>query len=90
MNDSIRMARQLVASELLNLLRVRRSLIQLRRTTHAGNENGLVRTPMGLHTRGYLLAIAERTFSQVVKRVCLARRALFIEMEAAEPVGTVR
>lgn len=90
MSAAIREARKLVAFELKSLLRVRRSVRKLRRDTHVHNASEQVQTILGRMSRGQVLATSEDLFALYVKRVCLARRALFIEVEAGEPAFTVR
>lgn len=77
--------RRVIAVELHNLLRIRRSLAKLRRELREGRSaSEMVRTARGAMTRAMLLAYAEAAFMNGLRSVCAARRVLFrLENEAS-------
>ncbi len=72
------MHRRLIATEMVNNLRVRRSLNQLRMDMEAGlSPNELIPTPLGRVPRWLLLAFADRVYRATFANVIEARKALF-------------
>lgn len=70
--------RRIIAVELQNLLRVRRSMNRLRQELAIGlPASGMIRTARGHMTRGMLLQYAQAAFLNGLKNVCVARRVLF-------------
>ena len=77
--------RRVIAVELQNLLRIRRSMSRLRREIDQGlPTSGLIRTARGEMTRGMLLVYAEAAFMNGLRNVCAARRVLFRLQNPAE------
>ena len=78
--------RRLIAAEIGNNLRVRRSLRQLRTDLDAGlPPNELVSTPRGRVPRWLLMAFADRVYRATFANVIAARKALLREQGLPAP-----
>lgn len=79
-------SRRLIAAQMANNLRVRRSLRKLRSDIEAGlSPNDLIPTPRGMVPRWQLLAFADRVYRGTFANVIEARKELFREQGRAEP-----
>lgn len=81
--------RRIIAVELSNLLRIRRTITRMSRELEAGLPPGeMIATGGGRQIpRQMLLAYARIAFSNGLRNVCLARKALF-KLSNQEPVCT--